>query len=178
MKKIIIISLILISNIIASEIKDKSETMIKQFFKKDVDLSFEKFQINPILKKEIEMNCKQMFFRSEVYLWEIKSEYGIEAIAILDNVKGKNLPITFLVIFDLDGTIKYSTIVKYREEHGGAVKQNWWQKQFRGLNGNDEISIGANIEAISGATISSNSVTKGIKKVALLFNLIKMKYAD
>lgn len=178
MKKILIIILFTTICLNASEIKDKSENLIKDFIQKEISLSFEKFRLNKNLKREIEKQCKQRFFRDEVYLWEIEGENGLEAIAILDNVKGKNLPITFLAIFDLEGKIIYSTIVKYREEHGGAVQQSWWQKQFWGLNSDSDINIGSTIDVISGATISSNSIAKGMKKLALLFRAIKTRYEN
>jgi Na+-translocating ferredoxin:NAD+ oxidoreductase RnfG subunit len=83
------------------------------------------------------------------------------------------MPITFRVIFDLDGKIIRSEIVKYREQYGGGVSSDQWNEQFKSKDANSSFNIGSDIAAISGATISVNSVTKGIHKLTLIFNSIK-----
>ena len=98
---------------------------------------------------------------------------SLRAIGLMDNVLGKSLPITFLVTFDLEGTIITSSIVKYREPYGGGVSTSSWIKQFDGKNLNSSFDVGTDIQGISGATISVNSVSKGIKKLTILFNEIK-----
>ena len=97
---------------------------------------------------------------------------SIRAIGLMDNVLGKSLPITFLVLFDLKGTIIKSSIVKYREPYGGGVSNSNWNTQFEGKNFKSSFDVGDDIQGISGATISVNSVSKGIKKLTILFNEI------
>jgi Na+-translocating ferredoxin:NAD+ oxidoreductase RnfG subunit len=124
------------------------------------------------LKAAIEKKCEQKFFRDDVIYWEIKNSDELRNIAIIDNVYGKTLPITFLVIFNLDGSIYKSTIVKYREGHGGEVAADKWLAQFNGMNKSSSYDVGKDIQAISGATISVNSVSRGIKKLTMLFSEI------
>ena len=66
-----------------------------------------------------------------------------------------------------------SEIVKYREQYGGGVKSEDWNEQFEGKDDNSDFTVGKEISSISGATISVNSVTKGIKKLSLIFNELK-----
>ena len=40
----------------------------------------------------------------------------------MDNVIGKSMPITFIVVFNDTGEVKYSSLIKYREAYGGEVK--------------------------------------------------------
>jgi len=62
--------------------------------------------------------------------------------------------------------------VKYREEHGGAVTNSDWNKQFVGMNRDSDFT---EIDGISGATISVNAIKKGVQKLTLLFNHIQLE---
>ena len=153
-------------------IQERSENFIIESCGADINFEFKKFEISAELKKNIESKCKQIFFQDDVIYWEIEDDEKLKYIAIIDNVYGKTLPITFLVIFNLDGSIHNSTIVKYREEHGGAVSSENWLSQFNGKNKTNSFDVGEEIQAISGATISVNSVSRGIKKLTILFSEI------
>ena len=85
------------------------------------------------------------------------------------------MPITFLVIINHKGEVMASHVVKYREAYGGEVGNKNWLSQFNKLTNASEYIVGKNIDGISGATISVNSLSKGIQKIAVLFSLIEDK---
>jgi Na+-translocating ferredoxin:NAD+ oxidoreductase RnfG subunit len=153
-------------------IQERCENFIMESCGTDINFEFKKFIISAELKKDIEGKCEQKFFQDHIIYWEIGDDTELKYIAIIDNVYGKTLPITFLVIFNLDGSIHNSTIVKYREEHGGGVSSENWLSQFNGKNNTNSFDVGEDIQAISGATISVNSVSRGIKKITILFSEI------
>jgi Na+-translocating ferredoxin:NAD+ oxidoreductase RnfG subunit len=80
------------------------------------------------------------------------------------NVKGKERLITYLVAVDSAGATRDIDILVYREPQGGEVANDAWRKQFRGKTASDPLQVGKDIKNISGATISSNSVTRGVKQ--------------
>jgi Na+-translocating ferredoxin:NAD+ oxidoreductase RnfG subunit len=80
------------------------------------------------------------------------------------NVKGKDQPITFLVAIDPANSLKDVDVLIYREPYGGEVAYEPWRKQFRGKTTAAELVVGKDIRNISGATISSHSVTLGVRK--------------
>jgi Na+-translocating ferredoxin:NAD+ oxidoreductase RnfG subunit len=80
------------------------------------------------------------------------------------NVKGKDQPITYLVAIDSTDALRDIDILVYREPHGGEVAYEPWRKQFRGKKSDAPLQVGKDIKNISGATISSNSVTRGVRQ--------------
>ncbi len=88
--------------------------------------------------------------------------------AFVDNVKGKSRPITYLTCFDREGKIIDLEILKYRESHGGEVASEMFRSQFRGKSDSDKLQVGRAIRNISGATISSRSITRGARALATL----------
>ena len=85
--------------------------------------------------------------------------------ASVNNVIGKDQPITFLVAIGPDDRLKDVDILVYREPYGGEVAYEPWRKQFRGRTAADSLRVGKEIRSISGATISVRSVTLGVKRV-------------
>ncbi|MBD3226105.1 MAG: FMN-binding protein [Caldithrix sp.] len=149
-------------------IQKSAETTIRNQFKQAITLQFDKYQLPPDIKKDIEKEVHQSFFMDQVYLWQIFRQDSLVGYALLDNVRGKSLPITFMVLFNGRAEITSSHIVKYRESIGGAVSNPQWQKQFTGKDASSGFSVGDHIDGISGATISVHAVSKGIRKLALL----------
>jgi Na+-translocating ferredoxin:NAD+ oxidoreductase RnfG subunit len=84
--------------------------------------------------------------------------------AEVKNVKGKDQPITFLVAIDTADFLKDVDVLVYREPQGGEVAYEPWRKQFRGKTATAGLVVGKDIRNISGATISSHSVTLGVRQ--------------
>jgi Na+-translocating ferredoxin:NAD+ oxidoreductase RnfG subunit len=80
------------------------------------------------------------------------------------NVKGKDQPITYLVAIDPSDALKDVDVLVYREPYGGEVAYEPWRKQFRGKTASAPLVVGKDIKNISGATISSHSVTLGVRQ--------------
>jgi len=80
------------------------------------------------------------------------------------NVRGKDQAITFLVAIDPFDQLKDVDILVYREPYGGEVAYEAWRRQFRGKTAADSLRVGREIRGISGATISVNAVTLGVRQ--------------
>ena len=83
------------------------------------------------------------------------------------------MPITFMVILNIDGEIINANVMKYREAYGSEVDNSAWLQQFINFNKNSDYNIGKDIDGISGATISVKSMSKGIQKITTLYPLIQ-----
>jgi len=159
----------------SSEIINNCEQFIHSSYSKIDSISHNILELSPKIKNEIENKSKQRFFKSNLHYWNIVLNDSTQHIAILDNVIGKSMPITFLVIFNEKGKISTSQIIKYREPYGGEISSRNWLNQFINLNDSSSYNVGSGIDGISGATISVNSVSKGFHKLALLFPIINLK---
>ncbi len=161
---------VLLTSLVFGGIKDDAESIINGYFGEGSSLFSRKIELEKAIKFPIEKEVKQRFYSSFVYAWTVTQNDSIEGYALLDNVKGKSMPITFIVLYNTDGSVVHSAVVKYREPIGGEVGRQSWLDQFLGKNSS---SVYDEIDAISGATISVNSVTRGIHKLTLLLNVIK-----
>ena len=169
--------LILLGGILfgGSPIRDAGEKYIISQFDVDVSIYMHTLKLDTELKVLVQNKVKQRFYRDELYYWNISNNDTTIAYALMDNVLGKSMPITFLVILNNEGNILASEVIKYREAYGSEVGHKNWLAQFTNSTDTSQFKVGKNIDGISGATISMNSLSKGIQKIATLFPLIKDK---
>lgn len=91
----------------------------------------------------------------------------------VDQVIGKHEFITFATGIGSDGKVRGVEILEYKETYGGEVRRPEWRKQFKGKKLGDPIKLGGDITNISGATLSSRSVTDGVKRLLAIRALSK-----
>ena len=89
---------------------------------------------------------------------------SLQGFAVVREVKGKDQPITFLVAIDTADRLRDVDILVYREPYGGEVAYDAWRRQFRGKSSDAALQVGRDIRTISGATISVNAVTLGVRR--------------
>lgn len=159
-----------IGSVFAGEIREKTKKIIIEKFSDDIEIKTYKLELDKELKKNSEKFARQRFYSKFVYYYEIKKDDKNIAYAILDNVKGKVKPITFLIVFNNNLSINAVEIIKYREEHGGAIENKEWLMQFNNKSLQTKLVLNNNIDGISGATISVKAIIKGVKRLLYLIN--------
>jgi hypothetical protein len=65
----------------------------------------------------------------------------------------------YYIFFDSLYTVQLVRIFNYQATHGQEVTSKGWLKQFKGYNGNKELVVNKNVDAISGATVSVHAIT-------------------
>lgn len=68
----------------------------------------------------------------------------------------------YFILFDTLARILSVNIFNYEATHGQEISIKSWLKQFVGYDGSNELNVGKNIDAISGATISVHSITDDV----------------
>jgi len=165
--------LILWGSCLLGGIREDVEKHLYRQFGDSIILTMKKVSLDKNITTKIEKKVHQRFFKDFIYTWTIHGDNNVVAYGLLDNVKGLSMPITFLVIYDVNGNIMNSHVVKYREPYGGEIASKKWNGQFVGRSGKSKFLIGDDIDGISGATISVYSMTTGVMKLSLVFPFIK-----
>lgn len=92
---------------------------------------------------------------------------------VTDAVVGKVELIDYAVGIALDGSVKQVEILSYRESHGFEVRLPAWRRQFVGKTGASPLRVGDDIANISGATLSCNHVTDGVRRIVAVVALLR-----
>ena len=86
---------------------------------------------------------------------------------VLDEVIGKVELISYAVGIATDGSVRQVEILAYRESHGGEIRLPAWRRQFVGKTAGAPLRVGEDIANISGATLSCNHVTDGVRRIVI-----------
>lgn len=92
----------------------------------------------------------------------------VDGYAVIDDEKGLHQPITFATKVSPQGAVERVEIMVYREPRGDEVRDPRFRKQFEGRTARDEMRISRDIDAVSGATISSASLAVGVRRATVL----------
>ncbi len=91
---------------------------------------------------------------------------------VVMNETGKHHDITFMVGVTSEGVVQGVDILIYRESRGGEVRQRRFLRQFRGKSLGDAVRGGVDIVNITGATLSVNAISRGVRKALALVEVV------
>ena len=94
-------------------------------------------------------------------------------IVVFDAVLGKFELIDYAVGLGIDGKVRNVEIMAYRESHGYEVRLPAWRKQFVGKGVEARLRVSEDIANISGATLSSTSVTDGVRRIVAVVSTLR-----
>jgi hypothetical protein len=94
---------------------------------------------------------------------------------VVDEVIGKFELITYAVAVGTDGAVRQVEVLSYRESHGHEIRLPAWRRQFVGKTSAAPLRLGDDIANISGATLSCQHVTEGIRRIVAVVELARQR---
>jgi hypothetical protein len=94
-------------------------------------------------------------------------------VVVSDNVIGKFELISYAVGIAADGSVRQVDILSYRESHGHEIRLPAWRRQFVGKSAAAPLRLGEDIANISGATLSCQHVTDGVRRIVAVVALAR-----
>jgi len=98
---------------------------------------------------------------------------ALAGVVVVDDVIGKVERITYATAIAADGAVAGIEILSYRESHGYEVRLPAWRKQFVGKTANSALRVGEDISNISGATLSCQHVTEGVRRIVAVVDALR-----
>jgi hypothetical protein len=104
-----------------------------------------------------------------IRIWRARHDGTLLGHVFVDEVIGRQNLITYAVGIDAGGTLQNLEILAYRESHGGEIRNPAWRAQFDHHNTLGQLRFRTDIKNISGATLSSEHVTQGVRWLMALW---------
>ncbi|SVB46884.1 uncharacterized protein METZ01_LOCUS199738 [marine metagenome] len=120
-------------------------------------------------KKAIGDLCLQNIKTNRVTFYVGKRDGVPMGYAIIDHEIGKSFPITFMVVLNVDGSVRDVEILVYREPRGWEVRYPSFMDQFTGKNADTDYRI---INSITGATLSVRAMVKGVSRATAAYKVL------
>jgi len=106
-------------------------------------------------------------------LFEIHKSEKLIGYFYVGKAPSKTDQFDYMVIFDTELNVRKAKVLIYREDYGNEIGSKRWLKQFIGKSSEDNLKYGQNVDAISGATISANSMTFAMNNLLQSITILK-----
>ena len=153
--------------------KEKCSELVQLAFPDAKQIAWAQFPISQNDIERVREECQQTWLCDTLNILVAKSSAGTDGYAVVDNVRGKDQLITYLVIVSSNLVVKSVEIISYRESFGGEIRNHQWREQFEGKTPDDKLSMSGEIRNITGATISARAITAGVRKILCTLRLIR-----
>jgi len=102
--------------------------------------------------------------------YKLTSNTGLElGTMVLSSAKGRFDRFDLMTVLSSDGHVRLIRILKYRSEYGSEITNKKWLSQFYNKP-EDHYIFRKNIDAVSGATFSSQGLIEEINQVLKVFS--------
>ncbi len=93
-------------------------------------------------------------------------------VALMETQPGKWGPVKYIIALDMTGKVKDLAVMLYVEKRGKPIARRRFLGQFIGKTSADPLMVKKDIDAISGATISSRASAFAVKKVIVIYETV------
>jgi hypothetical protein len=89
----------------------------------------------------------------------------------------RTMPVVYLVVLDPDTTVRAVEILAFHEPEDYLPTEGWL-RQFEGTSLHEELWLKRGIQNVVGATLTAQTLTRGVRKVLALFEVAVPKESD
>jgi hypothetical protein len=149
--------------------------LLAQQFKSSERVSYVRVDLSAEQRHRVESHLGRSLPKTS-YTFFVASSHGkVDGYALFDDQVGQHEPISFATFFDVDGHVTRVEVVAYREPYGDGIRSVRFRQQFVGRSANSHFQPGSDIDAVSGATISSRSMCVGVERATALLGETLLK---
>jgi hypothetical protein len=145
-----------------------TRALLTEFFPKSERVTFRTFVLDPTVRARLTQRLGYTPAKDRYTIYIATTQGKIDGYALIDDERGLHQPITFATRLSPRGAVERLEIVTYRESRGDEVRDARFRKQFEGKTAQDPLRLNQDIDAVSGATVSSASLTTGVRRAAIL----------
>ena len=98
-----------------------------------------------------------------------------KGVAIIDVEPGKWGPVEIITAMTTDAVVKQVRVMSYQEQRGQPIARSSFMNQYRNKTSKSPLTVGKDIIAISGATISSRAATFTVNKAIVIYEEVYLK---
>ncbi len=106
-----------------------------------------------------------------IRIWKAMRGGELVGHVFVDEVIGRQAFITYAAGIDRSGKLGPLEVLAYRESHGGEIASTAWRRQFEGRRGLQQLVFRVDIKNVSGATLSCEHVTEGVRWLVALWEV-------
>ena len=158
----------LCGNVVQGQVYFTVQQLLSEQFQQSEQVSYRRVNVSSHLHDRLAHELGVKLPKTQYTVYVATSHGKVDGYALFDEERGQHEMIGFATFFDAKGVVTRVEITAFREPHGDGVRADQFRQQFVGRTAHSGFSPDKDIDAISGATISSRSLCKGVRRAAAL----------
>lgn len=147
------------------------QQLLTEQFRTSEAVSYRRVKVTESLRSQFSQDMGVRLAKNRYTVYIATTHGKVDGYALFDEERGQHEMIGFATFFDARGKVTRVEITAFREPHGDGVRAAQFRKQFVGRTARSGFLPNSDIDAVSGATISSRSLCKGVKRAAALLDV-------
>ncbi len=149
--------------------------VLKEFFPKSQRVTYRKVKLGPAELAAVQGRLGYKPAKPEYVVFVATTGEHVDGYAVIDEELGQHEQITFAVKLSPEGVVERQEVMVYREKYGEEITDARFRRQFQGKTAKDPVRAGVDIDVVTGATISSRSMTIGVRRALVLLDEFILK---
>jgi len=145
-----------------------TRSVLAEFFPKSEHVGYKTFALDRSMRARLAQRLGYAPARDKYTIFVATTHGKIDGYAVVDDEQGLHQPITFATRLSPRGIVERVEIMVYREPRGDEVRDARFRQQFQGKTSQDPMRLSRDIDAVSGATVSSASLAVGVRRATVL----------
>jgi Na+-translocating ferredoxin:NAD+ oxidoreductase RnfG subunit len=137
-------------------------------FKSSTHVGYVRVRLTDGQRERVEQRLGRRLPKTEYTLFVAQTGAHVDGYALFDEERGQHELISFGTFFDAQGHVTRVEVLAYREPFGDEIRAERFRRQFVGRDAHSGFATDHDIDAISGASISSRSMCTGVQRAAVL----------
>lgn len=152
-----------------AEVYLSRDEALKRIFSTSEKIETKEVKLTEDRKKVIEKKLGYRITENSFTFYVGKTAGKIDGYCFVLSEKGKHSLISFIIAITNEGYIKDIAVLESREVKGAKIGRKRFLRQFTGKSLKDPIRLRKDIDAISGATVSSAAATRAVRKALVIW---------
>ena len=110
--------------------------------------------------------------QSPLELYSVRRKSAPSGYVLFAEAPSKVDTFVYMVVFNVNGVIEKVSVLLYKENYGGEIASKRFLRQFEGKSNGENMRFNKDIDGISGATLSVQSITYAVNKNSIAVNNI------
>jgi hypothetical protein len=145
-----------------------TRSVLAEFFPRSEHVGYRTFNLDKSIRARLAQRLGYAPARDKYTIFVATTHGQVDGYAVVDDEQGLHQPITFATRLSPRGIVERVEIMVYREPRGDEVRDPRFRKQFQGKTAQDPLRLNHDIDAVSGATVSSASLAVGVHRATVL----------
>jgi H+/Na+-translocating ferredoxin:NAD+ oxidoreductase subunit G len=145
-----------------------TRSVLAEFFPHSEHVGYRTFALDKSIRARLAQRLGYAPARDKYTVFVATTHGQVDGYAVVDEEQGLHQPITFATRLSPRGIVERVEIMVYREPRGDEVRDPRFRKQFEGKGAQDPMRLNRDIDAVSGATVSSASLAVGVRRATIL----------